>query len=466
MYRPASGAFLNWLPLVPQAMKKPGRSLLSYTGTQSDYILPAAGWYEKTGIKYTVAHVPYVHYCDAAVPPLGESKDEYEIYWLLSREIERQAKTMDLPVFDGCGRGSIDWKTLHQRYSNHGALGQKDAEVLCAEILRSEATEGVTVADLKRTGIAKFTGTGSSIQASALHNPDWKGAGVLNTLTRFTEYKEPWPTYSGRITSFIDHPWFIEMREQFATHKDSPRAGGDYPFQFVSCHARWSIHSTWRDTPMMLRLQRGEPQVWLNPEEARKLGLEDYSYAELYNDYGSVRMRIKYSTTVRPGVAYYHHAWEPHQFPRHESFKWIIPGIQNPLHMAGGDSQLRFGINHLQVGTFVQDTRIGIRALTPQELQELEAGVLRQFLVRDGAETERRDASGEKFDFTHAAVSPSMAGGAAKAFRTAARKPAPCSRRLASKSPIPAAALNPPTPFSPKWRNRSPAWKTAPAKPP
>ena len=338
----------------------------SFTGTQSDYILPAAGWYEKSGIKYTVAHVPYVHYCDAAVPPLGESKDEYEIYWLLSQEIERQAKAMDLPVFDGCGRGNIDWKTLHQRYSNHGALGQKDAEVLCAEILRSDATEGVTVESLKRTGIAKYTGTGTSIQASALHNPDWKGEGVLNTLTRFTEHKEPWPTYSGRITSFIDHPWFIEMREQFPTHKASPKTGGDYPFQFVSCHARWSIHSTWRDTPMMLRLQRGEPQVWLNPEEARKLGLEDYSYAELYNDYGSVRMRVKYSTTVRPGVAYYHHAWEPHQFPNHESYKWLIPGTVNALHLAGGYGQIDHMMNRYQGGSAVQDTRLGIRPWTGQ----------------------------------------------------------------------------------------------------
>jgi anaerobic selenocysteine-containing dehydrogenase len=41
----------------------------SFTGTHADYILPAAGWYEKTGIKYTVAYVPYLHYCDAAVPP-------------------------------------------------------------------------------------------------------------------------------------------------------------------------------------------------------------------------------------------------------------------------------------------------------------------------------------------------------------------------------------------------------------
>jgi len=338
----------------------------SFTGTQADYILPAAGWYEKSGIKYSMAYVPYLHYCDAAVPPLGEAKDEYEIYWLLTREIERQAKEKSLPVFDGCGRGNTDWKTLHQRYSNQGALGPKDAEKLAEEILRSEATQGMSVEGLKKTGIAKYTGTGGNVQAGALNNPDWKGKGVLNTMTRFTEHKEPWPTYSGRITTFIDHPWFVEMREQFTTHKESPKAGGDYPFQFVSCHARWSIHSTWRDTPMMLRLQRGEPQVWLNPADAKRVGVKDYEYAELFNDYGSVRMRIKLSTMVRPGVAYYYHAWEPHQFPNHQSYKWLIPGLVNPLHMAGGYGHINHAMNRYQPGSAVQDTRLGIRPWTGQ----------------------------------------------------------------------------------------------------
>ena len=110
----------------------------------------------------------------------------------------------------------------------------------------------------------------------------------------------------------------------------------------------------------------------LNPRDGAELGIVDGDFAELYNDYGSIFMRIKFSTMVRPKVAYYFHAWEPHQFPAHQSFKWIIPGIQNPLHMAGGDGQLRFGINHLELGSFVQDTRVGIRAMTPQEQQALE----------------------------------------------------------------------------------------------
>ncbi|SMB25046.1 putative steroid C25 dehydrogenase-like alpha-subunit [Sterolibacterium denitrificans] len=339
----------------------------AYTGTQADYILPAAGWYEKTGIKYTMSYIPYLHYCDAAVPPLAESKGEWEIFWLLTQEMERYAREKNQPVLDGCGRGEIDLKTLHRRYTNQGALGQHDEDKVMAEILKSSATKGMTIEGLRQTGIAKYTATGNDVQVTALHNPDWKGEGVLTTLTRFTMRKEPWPTYSGRITSFLDHPWFIEMREQFPIHKDSPRAGGDYPFIFVSCHARWSIHSTWRDTPMMLRLQRGEPLVYLNPTDAAKIGVKDFEYVEIYNNYGSIRMRLKVTAMVRPGVAYYYHAWEPHQFPNHESYKNLIPGLVKPLHMAGDYGQINQGMNHWQPGSAVQDTRIGIRPWHGQE---------------------------------------------------------------------------------------------------
>ena len=339
-----------------------------FTAMHSDYVLPAAGWYEKVGIKYTVTYAPYLHYCDAAVPPLGESKDEWEIFWLLSRRIEEICRERDLPAFTTCGSRRVDWKTLHRRYTSHGAFGAKDAPKVTQAVLDgSPSAGGVQLAELERDGIRKFANTGDNVLPAATFNPDWKGEGVLSTLTLFTEHKSRWPTYTGRLQFYIDHPWFVAAGEALPVHKPSPKAGGDHPFQMVSCHARWSIHSQWRDNPMLLRLQRGEPCMLLNPRDCAELGIADGEFAELYNDCGRIHMRIKQSTMVRPRVAYYFHAWEPQQFPDHRSFKWIIPGIQNPLHMAGGDGQLRFSINHLQLGTFVQDTRVTIRALGPAQ---------------------------------------------------------------------------------------------------
>jgi len=310
---------------------------MNFTLMNSDYILPAAGWYEKPGIKYTLSYVPYLHYCDAAVAPVGETKDEWEIFWLLSKRIEEIAREKELPV---------------ERVTQH-------------VIDNSPSCAGMQIEDLKRTGPQKFKNTGLNISPTFQFNPDWKGEGVLTPLTHFTKYKWRWPTFTGRQQFYLDHPWFLEGRESLPTHKEAPKGGGDYPFQLVSCHSRWSIHSTWRDTPMLLRLQRGEPALYLNEREAAALGLEDGGWGELYNDLGKVHMRIKFSTMVRPGVAYYFHAWEPTQFPEHKSYKWLIPGLMKPLHMAGGQGQIRFGINHLQAGSAVQDTHIGIRPGVP-----------------------------------------------------------------------------------------------------
>jgi nitrate reductase alpha subunit len=335
---------------------------MNFTLMHSDYILPAAGWYEKPGIKYTLAYAPYLHYCDVAVPPLGESKDEWEIFWLLSQKIEAVAQRRNTPVLDGCGKVPVDWKRLHRDYSFQGRYGPKDAEAVTQLVIdNSPSCAGMQISELKKTGIEKFKNAGLTLSPAMHFNTDWKGEGVLTTFTHFTKDKWRWPTLTGRQQTYIDHPWFLEAREALPVHKASPKAGGDLPFQLISAHARWSIHSTWRDNPMLLRLQRGEPALYLNAGEAAKLGLVDGDFAELYNDLGTVKMRIKHSTMVRPGVAYYFHAWEPHQFPEHKSYKWLIPGLMNPLHMAGGEGHLHFGISHLEPGSFVQDTRVGIR---------------------------------------------------------------------------------------------------------
>jgi DMSO reductase family type II enzyme molybdopterin subunit len=335
---------------------------MCFTTMHADYILPAAGWYEKPGIKYTMSYAPYLHYCGAAVPPLGDTKDEWEMFWLLSRKIEEIARARNLPEFDGCGRYPVDWKTLHQSYTNRGAYGAKDIEKVTQDVIHdSPSAKGMTIEDLKRTGIARFRSTGIDLAPTHQYNPEWNGEGVLSPFSHMVKDKWRWPTYSGRQQFYLDHPWFLEAREALPTHKESPKAGGDYPFQLVSCHARWSIHSTWRDTPMLLRLQRGEPVLYLNEREARSLGIGDGDWAELSNDLGSMRMRVKYSTMVRPGVAYYFHAWDPNQFPEHKSYKWLIPGVMNPLHLVGGQGHLRFGVSHLQPGAFVQDTRVDIR---------------------------------------------------------------------------------------------------------
>jgi len=336
---------------------------LSFTGMHADYLLPAAGYYEKVGIKYPVSYVPYLHYCDAAIPPLGDSRDEWEIYWHLSKRVQEIAIERNVPAAAPCGlKKEFDLKQIHKVYACDGGWGPKDAPGVTQEIIRfSSSTSGMKDTDLQHSGIQKFSSTGSTTLNSQLFNGDWAGEGVLTVAQHQIKHKWRWPTLTGRQQFYIDHPWFIEANESLPTHKESPKAGGDYPFQMISCHSRWSIHSIWRDTPLLMRLQRGEPLLYLNPADAKRLGIADHGWAEIFNRLGAVRMRIKHSNMVRPNVAYFFHAWEPHQFPDHRSYKWIMPGLMNPMHFAGGRGHVQWAFALFEPGTHVQDTRIGIR---------------------------------------------------------------------------------------------------------
>ncbi len=341
----------------------------TFTGLHADYLLPAAGYYEKPGVKYTVAYIPYLHYCGAAVKPVGEAKDEWEVFHLLSRAVQDIARAHNTPTLTSCNDTQVELQTIGDRYSFNGDYGPHDAERINTRIIESSSsTTGMTVDRLKETGIARFANTGGTGIQENIFNSDWTGGGVLQALTDFYTHKISWPTLTGRQQYYIDHPWFLEAGESLPTHIDSPRAGGDHPFQFISCHARWSVHSVWRDTPLLLRLQRGEPVVYINPVDADATGVKDGDWAAITNDYGTMRMRAKISSMVRPKVAYYFHAWEPHQFPDHRSYKFLIPGLINPMHFAGGEpGQLGYFFGHFEPGTHVQDTRVAIAPWTGPE---------------------------------------------------------------------------------------------------
>ena len=82
---------------------------LSTTGLKADLMLPAAGYYEKRGIKYAVALAPYVVIGDQAVAPLGESKPEWEIMALLARRLQERARERGMQR-----RARDDLRPLHR----------------------------------------------------------------------------------------------------------------------------------------------------------------------------------------------------------------------------------------------------------------------------------------------------------------------------------------------------------------
>ncbi|HQW51438.1 MAG TPA: molybdopterin-dependent oxidoreductase, partial [Tepidiformaceae bacterium] len=93
---------------------------MSTSALWSDYILPGCGYYEKPGIKYTSTYVPYVVVGDRAVPPLYESKHEWDVALLLAEKIQERAVARGMkPYFDTRGM-QHDLAKLHTEMSADG----------------------------------------------------------------------------------------------------------------------------------------------------------------------------------------------------------------------------------------------------------------------------------------------------------------------------------------------------------
>jgi nitrate reductase alpha subunit len=221
-------------------------------------------------------------------------------------------------------------------------VSETDEPAAMDQLIRnSPATKGFGWMDARERGALP-------VQAIGHYGPhnqicsDWNAGETLYPQRWFVEDKQPWPTLTGRQQFLIDHPWYLEAGEALPVHKDCPDAGGPYPLRLTGGHTRWSIHAIWRDQRHLLRLQRGEPVMYMSSDDARRRGLKDHDAARVFNDTGTFVIRVKPSPTVQPGQVIIYHAWENHQFRDWIQSQAVVPSPWKPLHVAGGYGHLRY----------------------------------------------------------------------------------------------------------------------------
>jgi nitrate reductase alpha subunit len=308
---------------------------LSSTGLKSDLLLPAAGYYEKLGIKYAVALAPYVVVGEQAVAPLGESKSEWQIMNLLARRIQERARERGI-------HGEL--AQIYDRFSMEGQYGPTDDAAVVDRILRdSPITGGVGWEEARKAGALPLRSAGPWGITSGIGSEIEEG-GTLSPSRVHVEGKHAWPTLTGRQQFYLDHPWFFQADEVLPRWKPLPRPGGDHPILLTGGHTRWSIHAIWRAHPEMLRLQRGGPAIWIAPEDARSRGIRDGDGVRVWNDHGEFQVNAKLSPAVAPGEAIVYHAWEPYQFPGWRSMMEVFSSPYKPLHFVGDYGHLRYRV--------------------------------------------------------------------------------------------------------------------------
>ncbi|MFQ5744635.1 MAG: molybdopterin-dependent oxidoreductase, partial [Acidobacteriota bacterium] len=338
---------------------------LSTTGLKSDIVLPAAGYYEKRGVKYAQSYVPYVVFGDKAVEPFGESKDEWQIYGRLARRIQERARERGVgPYRDALGK-ERDLARIYDQWSAGGTFTcEDDSEALAYIMKNSSAVVRCTWEEGVKKGAVRIQGTGMYGPGSAICSDFQEGESVYPSQW-FVGRKEPWPTLTGRQQFYLDHAWFLDAGEELPCFKPLPWEDGRFPLRLTGGHTRWSIHAIWRDQEDMLRLQRGQPVAYMSEPDTRGRGLRDHDLAEVYNDTGTCRVHVKISPAVQPGQIVIYHAWEPFQFTRWQSPQDVIASPFKRTHLVGDYGHIRYRMYYCSPGYTPRGTAVEVRRAGP-----------------------------------------------------------------------------------------------------
>jgi nitrate reductase alpha subunit len=202
-------------------------------------------------------------------------------------------------------------------------------------------------------------------------SPSWSGLErddrkyspfVLNV-----EEKVPFRTLTGRAQFYVDHEWMRAFGEGLPIFRPPlnmealgstavAREGGkrEIILNYLTPHSKWSIHSTYSDTLIMLTLFRGGEAIWINHEDAASIGARDNEWLECFNVNGVVMAKAVVSHRIPRGKAFMYHAQERlistpgsrvsgQRGGTHNSVTRIL---LKPTQMIGGYAQLSYAFNY------------------------------------------------------------------------------------------------------------------------
>ncbi|VFR30616.1 Respiratory nitrate reductase alpha chain [plant metagenome] len=204
-----------------------------------------------------------------------------------------------------------------------------------------------------------------------ISSPTWSGieSETVSYNAGYTNVHEliPWRTLTGRQQFYQDHPWMIAFGEGFSSYRPpvdmkatagmqgiKPNGHPEIQLNFITPHQKWGIHSTYTDNLLMLTLNRGGPVAWISEEDARRAGIEDNDWMEMFNLNGAVAVRAVVSQRVKPGMVMMYHAQEKIINTPGSEITGVRGGIHNsvtrivlkPTHMIGGYAQYSYGFNY------------------------------------------------------------------------------------------------------------------------
>ena len=336
---------------------------MSNTALHSDYVLPAAGYYEKDDIAWGSGCAPYSHPTTEAVPPVGDSKTDWAIHCLIVKRVQSRAKERGIQYFTSRHGEQRRLDQVYDEFTFEGRFTENNPEDLLTEMLTlNDNLDGMSWQELKAEGNKRFSSVGTGVVHISNAGDIPKDAPLVANSWH-TQKKQVWPTHTRRMQFYIDHPFHKELEEILPTFKEEPKFAGDYPLRLTGGHNRWSIHAAQRDQRLMLHLQRGEPVMYVSAEDAATRNVADGEKVRAFNDIGDFEIHAMVSPLVKPGQVIIYHAWEQYQFKDGKAFDMVTPSPINPVQLSGGYFHLQPMVLMQSPGCSDRGTRIDFARL-------------------------------------------------------------------------------------------------------
>jgi anaerobic dimethyl sulfoxide reductase subunit A len=223
---------------------------LTPTARYCDVVLPVTTYLERADIVFPGSnHLLYSH---QVIEPVGQSKNDYDIFCDLANRLGFGQEYSQ-------GRNADQWL---KHFLDNSEIG--DAE----EFRRTGIYAG---AEQERCGLSEF------VSDPASH--------PLDTLSGKIEIASE--TYAGLGFSHI--PTWRGFQPTT-----------EHPLLLITPHARYRINSQYANASWFLR--REEQALWMNPKDAADRGIEKGSQVEVQSPEGRLRISVRITEDIMPGV--------------------------------------------------------------------------------------------------------------------------------------------------------------------
>ena len=189
---------------------------------------------------------------------------------------------------------------------------------------------------------------------------------------------------------FVSYRPPVDLKTTAGIHGIKGNGNTEILLNFITPHQKWGIHSTYSDNLLMLTLNRGGPVVWLSEDDAKRSGIEDNDWVEVFNINGAIAARAVVSQRVNPGMLLMYHAQEKIINTPGSQITGVRGGIHNsvtrivlkPTHMIGGYAQFSYGFNYYGTIGTNRDEFVVVRKMDKVDWLDTPLGDERAALVQ------------------------------------------------------------------------------------